>query len=72
MSLEFRTVEPDELPAFVHAQAVAGGGHRTQEDVDRLLPGFQGTTPRAAYEAARSSRRCSTTRRRWSCPEAAR
>ncbi|MFI5050661.1 MAG: GNAT family N-acetyltransferase [Gaiellales bacterium] len=53
MSLEFRRVEPDELPAFVHAQAVAGGGHRTQEDVDRLLPGFQGTTPRAAYDGGK-------------------
>jgi len=53
MSLEFRRVEPDELPAFVRAQAVAGGGNRSQEDIDRLLPGFQGTIPRAAYDGAR-------------------
>jgi predicted acetyltransferase len=52
MSLEFRTVEPDELPEFVRVQGIAGGGHRTQEDIDRLLPGFQGTTPRAAYDGA--------------------
>ena len=50
MSLELRRVEPDELPAFVRAQAVAGGGRRSQEEVDRILPGFHGTTPRAAYD----------------------
>lgn len=52
MSLELRTLEPEELPEFIRVQSVAGGGRRTQEDIDRMLPGFKGVTSRAAFDGS--------------------